>query len=1036
MDLSEPGVGDFVLLETVSEEAFMKNLEERFKKDRIYTFIGNVVVSVNPYKKIDIYTPKLIEQYRGGNMYELPPHLFSIADDAYRSMRDRNIDQCILITGESGAGKTEASKVIMRYIAAVSGSSAEVDRVKDQLLNSNPVLEAFGNAKTTRNDNSSRFGKYMDLQFDYKGDPIGGVITNYLLEKSRVVYQAPDERTFHIFYQLLRSNDSARLSKLNLTDEPKNYRYTSQSGCDAVKTINDSSDFKEVLNAMKTIGFDAKIIDAIYDIVGGILLLGNAEFDGTEDHSTVKDNGAVQNSAKAFQVSEETLKKALTYRTVKDMNKGGVDVATPLNVSQAAYSRDALAKSVYDRLFSWVIKKINENIFSKNAGRRAVIGVLDIYGFEILAKNSLEQFCINYCNEKLQQIFIELTLKSEQEEYQKEGIQWTPIDYFNNAVICELIEGKHGLIDKLDEECIRPGDVTQLTLMSKFNESFGGHAHYQSRVTLKNEKTLTDEVFRLKHYAGDVIYNVESFIDKNKDLLFKDLMYCMNSSSSDVMKQLFPEGPTNVDLKRPDSAGTQFRNSMDSLMKNLLAKNPHYVRCIKPNDSKAASMFDQQLCVHQVRYLGLLENVRVKRAGFCFRQKFEKFLERYKMLADATWPNWNGEPKEGCNKLMSAQEIVKEEFQLGKTKIFVRNPLTLFQLEEDRNKIKNRLITSIKANYLAHYYSVRYEQMRKAEVKISAAYRGFTANKKYKKLKKAEIKISKIMKGYLARKRYKVLRKKLPKYSAPILQKGIRKFLNRVFLHKLADAAKKSGISWRKVAWPEVSPRFQKMSKDILSWYRKWAAKKYRKALKADRKLLLEEKGLAEDLFKDKKVTYLSTLQKTFRGDQINMNSTPYWSKITEGGEKVILAYKVQKVNKGDNKFVERELVITDKAFVTIEKGKLKSRIPIEGVNGFSVSTKKDNVLIIHCPQEKKGDLWNILPDATTLIETVVRVHRYMESALKKKPSLKVADSFTSFNGKGNSNLKFEEDATVQEITFKKGAGKDDTICVLPAGGA
>lgn len=1035
MDLSEPGVGDFVLLETVSEDAFMKNLQDRFNKDRIYTFIGNVVVSVNPYKKIDIYTPKLIEQYRGGNMYELPPHLFSIADDAYRSMRDRNIDQCILITGESGAGKTEASKVIMRYIAAVSGSSAEVDRVKDQLLNSNPVLEAFGNAKTTRNDNSSRFGKYMDLQFDYKGDPIGGIITNYLLEKSRVVYQSKDERTFHIFYQLLRSGDAERMSTLKLTGNPADYRYTSQSGCDTVKTIDDKADYKEVFGAMKTVGFEPATIDAIYAVVAGILHLGNIEFDGTEDHSSVKDNGAVQACASAFQVSEDVLKKALTFRTVKDMNKAGADFSTPLSASQAVYSRDALAKSVYDRLFTWVIKKINENIFSKNAGRRAVIGVLDIYGFEILAKNSFEQFCINYCNEKLQQIFIELTLKSEQEEYLKEGIQWNPIDYFNNAIICQLIEEKHGMIGKLDEECIRPGDVTQFTLMEKYNESFGTHPHYQSRATNKTDKTLGDDVFRLKHYAGDVIYNVEFFIDKNKDLLFKDLMYCMNSSSSDVVKILFPEGPNSVDLKRPDSAGTQFKNSMDTLMKNLLTKNPHYVRCIKPNESKQANTFDAQLCLHQVRYLGLLENVRVKRAGFCYRQKYEKFLERYKMLSEPTWPNFTGVPKDGCNSIMKAQEIVNEEFQLGKTKIFIRNPLTLFQLEEDRNKSKHRLVTSIKSNYLAHYHSVRFEEMRKAQVKIGATFRGHYQLNQFKKQKASAILIAAIVRGFIARMKYKVLRKKLPKYAAPILQVPIRKFLIRVFLKRFAEAAKKAGNDWRHITWPTVGPKREKTAAEIRRIYTRHMARNYRKNLKPERKLLLEEKGLAQDLFKGKKATYEETLTKNYKGDQLGLNGNPMWTKIAEGEEKIIVAFNALKVNRSDLKKVERTLIITDKGIVSLEKGKLKARIPLQNVTGFSCSTKKDAVLIIHCENEKKGDLWHVLPDNNTLIEVVVRSIRMAETVAKKKLTLKITDSIQSNNGKGMSGLKFEDDATVPEITFKKD-GKENVICALPTGAA
>ena len=439
------------------------------------------------------------------------------------------------------------------------------------------------------------------------------------------------------------------------------------------------------------------------------------------------------------------------------------------------------------------------------------------------------------------------------------------------------------MIGKLDEECIRPGDVTQLTLMEKFNESFGSHAHYQSRVTLKNDKNLEDNVFRLKHYAGDVIYNVDAFLDKNKDLLFKDLMYCMNSSASESIKALFPEGPNSVDLKRPESAGTQFKNSMESLMKNLLAKNPHYVRCIKPNDSKQANTFDKELCLHQVRYLGLLENVRVKRAGFCYRQKYEKFLERYKMLSAPTWPNFSGVPKDGCQKIMEAQEIVKEEYQLGKTKIFIRNPLTLFQLEEDRNKAKHRLVTSIKSNYLPHYYSIRYEQLRASALMIETIFRSFIQQKKYEKMRKSATTISKTGKGFIARKRYVVLRKKLPKYAAPILQRGIRIFLNQTFLRKIASACKKVAPFWRKVEWPICSTLHNPTSKLLKNIYIKHQAKLYRKNLKADRKLLLEEKGLAEDIFRGKKPTYLDTLTKTFKGDHINAAQNPNWTKVALG---------------------------------------------------------------------------------------------------------------------------------------------------------
>lgn len=1010
----------------------MENLELRFKKDRIYTFIGHVVVSMNPYKKVNLYTPELIEKHRGGNMYELPPHIFSVADDAYRNMRDRNVDQCILITGESGAGKTEASKIIMKYIAAVSGSSKDVDHVKDQLLNSNPVLEAFGNAKTSRNDNSSRFGKYMDLQFDFKGDPIGGIVTNYLLEKSRVVYQSPGERNFHVYYQVLRGADDATKKMLQLTGNPADYRYTNQSGVDSVKSIDDKADFKEVANAMKIIGFDPQSIQATYRVVGGILHLGNINFHGN-DTAQVTNVEELAKAASAFEVEASVLERALTYRTVKDLSKEGKDISTPLTVDQSAYSRDALAKSLYDRLFSFVVKKINENIFSKEAGRRAVIGVLDIYGFEILQVNSFEQFCINYCNEKLQQIFIELTLKQEQEEYQREGIQWTPIDYFNNAIICKLIEEKQsGMIGRLDEECLRPGDISTTTLMDKFDTSFGSHEHYESRTTNRSDKSLGTSDFRLKHYAGDVVYNADAFLDKNKDLLYRDLIYCIGSSTNPAIKSLFPESAESGDLKRPDSAGTQFRASMESLMKNLLSKNPHYVRCIKPNDSKSSSTFQTDLCQHQVRYLGLLENVRVKRAGFCYRQKFEKFLERYKMLAKQTWPNFKGSPRDGSTHIVKAQGLVAQEYQLGKTKVFIRNPLTLFQLEESRNKKKHALVTAIKARFLAYYYKKKFQRMRAAVTLIAANMRAFLHRKKFLKQKASAIVVQTQIRGYQARQKYKVMRTKLPKYAAPILQRGLRLFQRKLFLRRCAEACKKAKGHWRDVQWPVCVQTLGQTSKQLKEIYRRYQARVYRKALKSDRKAMLEEKLTASELMRGKKNSYPVSVAIPFKGDVLGLTGNPAWDKIQAGGEKILVSLSGFKRNRALKK-EERGIVITDKAFyLIIEKGiKPKTRVPFENVIGIEISTISDGVFVLRTQNEKKGDL--CLVDATggRLVEIATRLYRAIDAAASKKIKLVINNSVDFNNTKMTSKITFEEDNTAPELMFKKGQG-NDVICSIP----
>uniref|UniRef100_A0A6Q2XGU3 Myosin IG n=1 Tax=Esox lucius TaxID=8010 RepID=A0A6Q2XGU3_ESOLU len=689
----EFGKSDFVLLDEVNMEQFMENLKLRFEKGRIYTFIGEVVVSVNPYKQMDIYGKEAIEAYRGRELYENPPHLYAVADAAYKAMKRRAKDTCIVISGESGAGKTEASKYIMQYIAAITNPSQreEVESVKNILLKSNCVLEAFGNAKTNRNDNSSRFGKYMDINFNFNGDPTGGHINNYLLEKSRVVQQQGGERNFHSFYQVLRGGSEEMLRSLHLQNDPVITSARRSIFVFHQTSNNDRSSHKAVLSALKVIGFTEEEINSIYRILGAILILGNLQFETDTESVQVVGLEVLGHIAELTATEPDAVGKSLLYRTVA--TGGGEVIEKGHTEKEACFGRDAFAKALYERLFGWIVGRINAIIEVKDYnpvlhGKNTVIGVLDIYGFEIFDNNSFEQFCINYCNEKLQQLFIELILRQEQEEYQREGITWQHIEYFNNQIIVDLVEQPHkGIISVLDEACLTGGQVTDTVCLQSMDTKLGQHPHYSSRKLNPSDKTMEfHRDFRIRHYAGDVTYSIEGFLDKNKDPLFQDFKRLMYNSSNPVLKEMWPDGQLGITevTKRPLTAATLFKNSIVALVDKLGCKEPYYVRCIKPNEMKSPVLFDDARCEHQVAYLGLLENVRVRRAGFAYRQPYARFLQRYKMTCEYTWPNHLMETDREAVEAIVTHHGFQDDVAYGHTKLFVRTPRSLFTLEQER----------------------------------------------------------------------------------------------------------------------------------------------------------------------------------------------------------------------------------------------------------------------------------------------------------------------------------------------------------------
>jgi len=1021
----EVEVSDFVMMDDINEQSMMSLLKERYEKDKIYTLIRDVVVSVNPYKKLDIYSKKYIDRYKGKNIYELPPHIYSVADTAFLSLRDQGQDQCIIISGESGAGKTEASKLIMEYIAAVSGSSLEVDKVKSKLLESNPLLEAFGNAKTTRNDNSSRFGKYMDLQFDFLGNPIGGMITTYLLEKSRVVNPAKDERNFHIFYHLLGGADKSLLDKLHLTNNFDDYEYLKKSNCTTVKSLNDKTQFDALMKAIDCIGLKQDQQDTLFKCIAAILHIGNLKFskDEADDDKVVIQNPDVcKTIAELLDVKSEDLINSLTYRTVIDKNKNSdqKNIKVPLNLQKALSCQDTLAKTLYEKLFSWLVSCINDNIFhTKDDGsHRSVIGVLDIYGFEIFQINGFEQFTINYCNEKLQQLFIELTLKSEQEEYNNEGIKWENIDYFNNQIICDLIENKtSSVIALLNEECIRPGEKSDLTFLNKLNTNIIKHPHYDSKEKTRNSKEMNMNMFKIKHYAGDVIYTVDGFIEKNNDLLYNDISFVLNSSSNPHLPVMFPQNINNISLKSPETISTQFKNSMNQLIKNLTAKNPHYIRCIKPNNEKQAGIFDEELCLHQCRYLGLLENVRVRRAGYCYRKEFGKFIERFKLLCKDTWPNWRGDPKEGVRHILKVINLPEDNYCLGKTKVFIKKPQTVFLLENSRNDKENDIATIIRARWLAHIYRKRYLNDLKEIIDIQSMIRTKFEREKFRDTVNKVINIQKHCRGYLTRKHMKKECMKYPKYCTKMIWKEWKLYKGSRMMKEMMEASMKAR-DWRSVQWPD-----EKYSKDkkfveayeiLKKVHDRINARKYRKSLNPERKKYLEWKSVAMTNF-GSKATWKDSATAKYENDSLNIGNNSKWKNICSDGSKVVQSFNCTKFHRKNlKKEVPRKFVVTENDLYLITTGVgLKDKIPFSNVNEIGCSTKKDGCIIFHT-SEPKGDL--MIRSDDKCIEAVSQIYL---AAKNKGKDIKI---------NVNDNQNFNNTKKSVPIEFAAGSGGKLTV--------
>uniref|UniRef100_A0A673C4T9 Myosin VC n=1 Tax=Sphaeramia orbicularis TaxID=375764 RepID=A0A673C4T9_9TELE len=784
------GENDLTALSYLHEPAVLHNLKVRFVESRIiYTYCGIILVAVNPYKQLPIYGDAIIHAYSGQNMGDMDPHIFAVAEEAYKQMARNHKNQSIIVSGESGAGKTVSARFAMRYFAVVSKSGSKT-RVEDKVLASNPITEAIGNAKTTRNDNSSRFGKYTEIGFDRRYRIIGANMRTYLLEKSRVVFQVVCGLT--IFFRV--------------TSFIYKFQYTSIGGNISIEGVDDRKDMEETRQTFSLLGLKEDFQSDVFKVLAAILHLGNVEIRNSGDEKSLvsPSDPHLAVFCELLDVSAEGLVRWLCHRRIVLVAE---TVVKPLPRKRAVNARDALAKQIYAHLFDCIINSINMAL--KVPGKQhAFIGVLDIYGFETFEINSFEQFCINYANEKLQQQFNLHVFKLEQEEYMKEDIPWTLIDFYDNQPVIDLIEAKMGILDLLDEECLFPQGTDQSWLQKLYN--------YLHTSPLFEKPRLSNEAFVIQHFADKVVYQCRGFLEKNRDALYEELVDIMRDSKFPFLANFFQdeEQPTvtgkavKVKPARPGvkpankqlrtSVGDKFRSSLSLLMETLNATTPHYVRCIKPNDEKLPFEYDSRRVVQQLRACGVLETIHISAQSYPSRWTYIEFYSRYSVLMTHQETGVS-DKKQTCKNVLQRLIQDSNQYKFGRTKIFFRagqvaylEKLRLDRLRgacitiqkhvrgwsQRRKYLQMREAAIILQQYIRGKRSIRPAMLKQgwAAVVIQRRWKGYRMRQIYQLVRLASVTIQAFTRGWMARKQYKKMQEE---HKALVLQKYARAWLAR-----------------------------------------------------------------------------------------------------------------------------------------------------------------------------------------------------------------------------------------------------------------
>uniref|UniRef100_A0A3Q1FFD4 Unconventional myosin-VIIb-like n=1 Tax=Acanthochromis polyacanthus TaxID=80966 RepID=A0A3Q1FFD4_9TELE len=784
---SVKGVDDMISIGDLNEAGLLRNLLVRHKEGIIYTYTGSILVAVNPYQLLPLYTTDHVHMYTDRRLGELPPHVFALADACFFNMRRNKKNQCCVISGESGAGKTESTKLMLQFLAAVSGQHSWIEQ---QILEANPILEAFGNAKTVRNDNSSRFGKYIDVNFTKGGAIEGARVDQYLLEKSRVCRQAPEERNYHIFYYMLMGMPADQKKILSLGSAAE-YKYLTMGNCTRCEGRDDVKEFAHFRAALKILMFTENDSWEICKLLAAVLHIGNVEFEvnnleGCEIHRSSHFDMACQ----LLEVDPNALDKSLTQRSFTTARES---VIKGLTSAQALDGRDAFVKGIYGRLFIWVVDKINSAIYKPPEDENEVrpsIGLLDIFGFENFNINSFEQLCINFANEQLQQFFVKHVFKLEQEEYSRENIVWKHIDYQDNQRTLDVLAVKPlNMLSLIDEESSFPKG-TDSTMLQKMNQLHGKGDIY---IPPKNNY---ETQFGIQHFAGVVYYDSEGFLEKNRDTLSLDLIQLVETSGNKLLKQAFHNelstGSNTIkskgehhhssdNKKRVPTLVGQFRQSLDALMKALTACQPYFIRCIKPNDFKKPMLFDRELVMRQLRYSGMMETIRIRKAGYPVRYTFDEFLNRYRVLLKSSICDWKtGKTKiflkdfhdtmleverikELNHKALLIQKVMRG-FKFRRE--FLRKRAAAIMIQKHWRGHKGRKLYKVQLGFARLQAQVRsrqlhfqYKRQREAALVLQAQIRGYLARKDWKRKRDAAILLQAQTRGMLARKALKKMKR-------------------------------------------------------------------------------------------------------------------------------------------------------------------------------------------------------------------------------------------------------------------------------------